>query len=78
MTDKPADVGLCFLTSPPLIVPISQRAKDRLQLPEGVDCALFMEQAEKVIALFGEDYVFLHLEEYEPKLIMPLSIQRLH
>lgn len=60
------------------MIPISQRAKDKMQLPEGVDCALFLDDAEKVLSLFGEDYVFEHYTEYEPVMILPCSVQRLH
>lgn len=79
MSDKPEpDIGLFFATTPPIVVPLSQRAKDRMRLPEGVDCAIFLEEPEKVLAMFGEDYLVLMLKEYSPKLIKPMSVQRLH
>jgi hypothetical protein len=57
MTDEPdIDINLCFLCSPPLVIPVSDRAKARMCLPDGVEAALFLEDpAENVLDIIAAD-----------------------
>lgn len=74
------DIGLSWKTSPPLVVPISQRARDILNLPAGVDCAVFLEEEpERVMSIFPDDLLIISMEEdYNPKLIATATIKQLH
>ena len=73
------DVAFCDRVMPPLIIPVSARAKERLNLADDCDCALFyMDTAEEVLAMFGEGYVFTMDTEYVAKKIAVMTINMLH
>ena len=56
------DIQFCFITSPPLIIPVSLRAKRKLLLAEGVNCVMIFAELEAVIKAFPEDYIFENVE----------------
>jgi hypothetical protein len=74
------DVGLCWSTSPPLVVPLSKRAKGIIKLPENVDCAIFLNDSpEMIMGLFPEDTIIMAMaEDYAPNLIVAMTIKQLH
>lgn len=78
--EKEPDVGFYFaMGDTPLLIPISQRAKDKLNMPRGADCAIFIgEHPYDVLRIFGDGYIFSTLEEYTPVLIAAMTIKQLH
>ena len=73
------DIGLFFGVDPPLIVPISKRAVEFFQLPDGYDCTLYIEEdPADVLKLFPENWIVVTLEEYTPNSAIFRSINRLH
>lgn len=71
------DVKLYFGTSPPCMVPMSSRAKEYLDLPEGVEGILLTDCPSKAIAVFPPDYVFEETKQ-SPKIVAITGISRLH
>ena len=63
--DQEADVGLYYGCIPPIVVPLSQRAKDKLNLTEFYDGALFMNCApiDVLKAICEHDWMLITLEE---------------
>jgi hypothetical protein len=82
MNEPEVDINLCFLCSPPLIIPVSDRAKARISLPEGVEAALFLEDpAEDVLSvvLAREDWIIGTTDDPpSSELIKLMSIKVLH
>ena len=77
-TSANADILICYATMPPMIIPVTEQAKRILPLGEA-DAALFLDDdAEDVLALFGDDMIVAMREEYRPKLIVTMSIKQLH
>lgn len=75
------DVGLCNDTMPPIVVPLSDRAKEKMDLPEGALGALFIDNsAQEFLAVFPSDWICGNIElEYGDKdLIVLMSIKVLH
>lgn len=55
---KDIDMGINFITQPPVLIPISRRAKAFMDLPAGCDGAIIAESAEKVLAALPDDWTF--------------------
>jgi len=73
------DVGICFLTDPPLIVPLSSRAKLRLGLPEYADSILYLDSSPaELLGKLEDDWMVVTLEDYEPSVIMVSKLRELH
>ena len=73
------DILVCYLMQPPALVPLSKRAKEVLDLPEGTDAAVFLEDtAEEVMGAFEDDYVLGMDDCHVPKNIVTMSIKLLH
>jgi hypothetical protein len=82
MTDPEIDINLCFLCTPPLIIPVSDRAKARMALPEGVEAALFLEDpAENVLSIIVAegDWMIATTDDLpSSELIKLMSIKVMH
>lgn len=79
MADPKPDVGLYFACVPPLIVPLSARAKEKLPCGAGFDAVMFLEDsAEEVLATFPPDWVAVALEDFDGNRVKLLSIKVLH
>ncbi len=77
-TEDNADLGICYKTMPPILIPISDRAKKELPTGEA-DCVIFLEDnADAVIETLDEDLVVVLMDEYTPQLIAHLTINMLH
>lgn len=74
--DNP-DVGICQKVTPPVVVPISERAIAKLDLPVGVDCCIFLEAHPfDVLSLFPDDWVVVAMPEFEPQCIAVAELIR--
>ena len=71
------DLTICFATVPPMIAPISERAKKWLALPKGAEAALIIGEVEEVFAALPEDYVLAHVDDL-PEIVAVATIGRLH
>ena len=77
--DVEVDIGMYFEVMPPLIIPISERAKEFLGLDEGVDAGIAFETTpEETIGCFPEDWVVATMENCDVSLIAVLTIKQLH
>ena len=73
------DITFGTKTTPPVVIPVSDRAIKKLSLPEDCDCAIFLEDSpEDVLELFKPDYIFLVDRVYSPKKILAMTINMLH
>jgi hypothetical protein len=73
------DVGMYFKCMPPIVVPISDRAKARLGWTGFYDGYIFLENpVEEVLALFDEDWVVVDLEEFNGEVVKLATIKTLH
>lgn len=74
------DVGMSWVVTPPIIIPLSARAKDKMRLPEGADAGIYLDaDPVEALELFEDDYIIIVLEEdYIPNLIAVMSIKVLH
>ena len=77
LKEEDVDVILCFCTTPPIIVPKSDRAKKLMSLPEGIDGTIVLADAESVLRLFPENYIMADAEGY-PKNIIIGEVMQLH
>lgn len=69
------DILVCYLIQPPALIPLSERAKKVLALPEGVESVIFpVDTAEEVMGLFEEDYVLGLNDTHVPKNIVTRNI----
>ena len=76
--DMEIDISLCFHTMPPVLVPVSDRARKKFGLEHGT-CAMFLEHdAEEVLDAIDDDWVLFNDEEYMPKNIVVMTINKLH
>ncbi len=57
------DVGLWFATVPPVIVPVSKRAKKILRLPEGFEGMIVLEEPASIIAKFPDEWMIGEINE---------------
>lgn len=81
MSDEKYDVGIWHLTNPPVIVPLSDRAKKIMMMPEGVTGVVFPYDApEAVLGLFGEEFTFKNLEvdDFAPTMVSIGNLQTFH
>tara|TARA_R110002153_G_scaffold53375_1_gene148965 strand:+ start:236 stop:487 length:252 start_codon:yes stop_codon:yes gene_type:complete len=74
------DVGLCWKTSPPIMILLSERAKAIIQLPEGVDAFIFLDcDPQEALEMFDDDYILVSMpDSYTPEMIITLGVQKLH
>lgn len=79
--EKDSDVGIWHLTNPPVIVPLSDRAKEMLKLPEGATGIIYpYDTPDQVLGQFGEDITFKNLEtdDYAPVTVAIGNLQTHH
>lgn len=80
--DPPIDINLCFICTPPLMIPVSDRAKEKMNLPEGVGSAIMLEDLDAIGTLgllCDNDWILGNQDEPpESKLIMLMSTKVLH
>lgn len=68
---KVADIGLWHQTSPPVIIPMSKRAMELMDLPEGADGAIFLCDANEWVDSVPDDFVVAALHaDYHPGYIV--------
>jgi hypothetical protein len=79
--DEEADIGFYYGCIPPIVVPLSQRAKDKLALTEFYDGALFLdcEPMDVLVAISNHDWSLINLDEPpEGGVIKLMNIKVLH
>ncbi len=79
--EKEYDVGIWHLTNPPVIVPLSDRAKEMMCMPKEVSGVIFpYDTPEEVLGFFGEDFTFTNLEadNYAPTRVSIGNLQTFH
>ena len=57
------DVGLWFATVPPVLVPVSDRAKKMLPLPEGCDGMIVLDEPADIMQRFPDDWTVGEINE---------------
>lgn len=74
------DVGLWHLTNPPVVVPLSDRAKEKMCMPEGTSGVIFpYDTPDEVLGFFGDDFTFTNLEEgFAPLTVSIGNLQTFH
>lgn len=65
MEDKKADVGVWHGTTPPAFMPLSERAKAHMSLPEHCDGLLLLEPPERALGSFPADYKMRNITDEE-------------
>lgn len=65
---KSPDVMLYTVTNPPCMMPVSERAKKMLHLPEGVDGVITTEDPEIALEIVPGDFV-MELTDEAPKIV---------
>lgn len=71
------DLKLCFETTPPIMVPMSDRAKLHFSLPEGVEGVILVGELEHVLGSVPADYVMQNTDDY-PATVAIGGISKLH
>lgn len=71
------DYFINFHTDPPILIPKTNRAKEMMGLPEGVEGAIVMGPADAVLRSFPEDYTYLETEEF-PNFVAIATMEVLH
>ena len=64
----PVDVKLYTVTNPPCMMPVSERAKRMLHLPDGVDGVITTEDPEVALAIVPADFV-MEVTNEAPKVV---------
>jgi hypothetical protein len=78
---KENDVGIWHLINPPVIVPLSKRAREVMKMPEGTNGVIFpYDPPEAVLGLFPKDFVFKNLEmdDFAPLIVSIGNLQTFH
>lgn len=71
------DIGICQKTSPPVLIPVSERALKKLDLPEGADCCIFLENNPlDIMSQFPDDWMVAAMPEYSPVMIAVAELAR--
>ena len=82
MTNKGADIGLYYGCMPPIVVPLTDRAREKIGLTEFYDGAIFIDaEPMEVIAAISEDgWLLTEIEEMPESadVIKLMSIKVLH
>ena len=71
------DVYIWFLGSHGVFIPHSEAAKELLNLEEGVDAVVVLDDPAKAMSIFPKDFVF-ETTEAAPKKIAVTAVERLH
>jgi hypothetical protein len=56
MEDQEADIGFWHGIVPPAIMPLSDRAKEHMDLPEHCDAVVLIDGPDRVLASFPDGY----------------------
>ena len=71
------DVNMYFGVQPAALIPVSDRAKLLLSLPDNVDGVIINDEPQKVLSVFPEDYV-MGQTETPPKIVAITGLEVLH
>lgn len=72
------DIQICYITMPPLFIPVSDLAKEIIELEEGYDCGIFLEASAEEVMAFLPETALIQEVEFIPTSIQVLTIKPLH